>query len=448
MIDIEREIDIWRAYLRSHGDMAVDELDELESHLRDGMADLEKKGLSSEEAFIVAVGRTGKADAVAREFSKVHTKVLWKQLMVDPADPAERRRAKRETLLVIGLALISGALSRLPELFGIHLFDGDELFYFRNGALFIVPAIACYFLWKFKRSVAQAIGVFIALAVMVSLANIYPVYAGGNYDLLIGIHLPILLWFIIGLLFVESDWRDPERRMDFLRFTGESFIYLVLILCGGAVLVAMAQMLFSAISIDIGKVAERYIVVIGGVASPMVAVYLAYAKKSIIENMAPVLAKIFSPLFLILLCAFLLASAITGNRLVTDRETLIAFDLLLALILAIILYLISARDQRLAPTFLDYIHAALILATLAVDVMALLAILGRIQEWGFTPNKTAAFGENIALLVNLTGCLCFYIIFFIKKDGFRKLVVWQTIYLPVFFLWALVVCFGFPIIFG
>ena len=448
MIDIDREIDIWKSYIRSHGDFTDDELEELESHLRDEISALEHKSLTTEEAFIVALRRTGKVDAVAREFSKIHARTLWKQLMVDPVDPGERKKANREIGTVIILSLFSGALSRIPELFGIHLFEGDELFYVRNASVLIAPVIACYFLWKFGRSAKRVLTVFGSIGVAVFLTNLYPAYAETSYDLLIGIHQPILLWFVVGLLFIGTEWRDPDRRMDYLRFTGEAFIYLVLILCGGAVLAAMTTMLFSAISINLDIIVEQYIVVIGGAAAPVVAVYLAYAKKSIIENMAPVLARVFSPLFLVLLCAFLVTTAITGNTLTADRDILIGFDLLLAVTLAMLLYMISARDERLDPGAVDYIHAALILAALMVDIMALWAILGRIREFGFTPNKTAALGENVVLLVNLAGSFVLYVHFLIRRDGFRRLVIWQTSYLPAFLLWVGIVCFLFPVIFG
>ena len=164
--------------------------------------------------------------------------------------------------------------------------------------------------------------------------------------------------------------------------------------------------------------------------------------------MAPVLAKIFSPLFLLLLCAFLATTAITGSSLIADRDILIGFDLLLALILAMLLYIISARDERIEPGIVDYLHTALILATLVANAIALQAILGRIDEFGFTPNRTAALGENIVLLANLAGGLVLYARFLIRRRGFRALVKWQTLYLPVFMIWTAVVCFLFPVLFG
>ena len=35
------------------------------------------------------------------------------------------------------------------------------------------------------------------------------------------IHLPIALWFAVGFAYVGGRWRGNERRMDFVRFTGD-----------------------------------------------------------------------------------------------------------------------------------------------------------------------------------------------------------------------------------
>ncbi|MBT3273137.1 MAG: hypothetical protein HN368_08295, partial [Spirochaetales bacterium] len=126
---------------------------------------------------------------------------------------------------------------------------------------------------------------------------------------------------------------------------------------------------------------------------------------------------------------------------------LIGFDILLAVVLGILLYLISARDERRDPDFLDIINTALIFSALIVDAIALTAIAMRIQSFGFTPNKTAALGENIILLVNLAVSGILYLKFLIRKEGFRRLVVWQTAYLPFLAIWAGFVAFIFPLIF-
>jgi hypothetical protein len=50
----------------------VDNLNELESHLRDSVVQLQCKGLSSEESFLVATHRVGNPEKLGPEFAKVN----------------------------------------------------------------------------------------------------------------------------------------------------------------------------------------------------------------------------------------------------------------------------------------------------------------------------------------------------------------------------------------
>jgi hypothetical protein len=131
--------------------------------------------------------------------------------------------------------------------------------------------------------------------------------------------------------------------MDFLRFTGETIIYGGLVFCGIIALALFSQIIFSTIKIDLSRFITEYLFVYGGCAAAMVAVYLVEVKKSIVENFAPILAKIFSPLFLISMIAFLTAMIATGKSPFAERDFLIGFDLMLVIVLGLVLYVISAR---------------------------------------------------------------------------------------------------------
>jgi hypothetical protein len=80
--------------------------------------------------------------------------------------------------------------------------------------------------------------------------------------------------------------------------------------------------------------------------------------------------------------------------------------------------------------------------------MVLGVMVGRIGELGFTPNRTAALGLNLVLLVNLAGAAWLSLRFLTGKAGFHRLERWQTSYLPVFALWAAVVVVILPPLFG
>ena len=80
--------------------------------------------------------------------------------------------------------------------------------------------------------------------------------------------------------------------------------------------------------------------------------------------------------------------------------------------------------------------------------MALTAIAQRISEFGFTPNRVAALGENLILLVNLTWTAWLYASFVRRRGSFAALEQWQIAYLPVYAIWAALVAVVFPPLFG
>jgi len=171
--------------------------------------------------------------------------------------------------------------------------------------------------------------------------------------------------------------------------------------------------------------------------------------------MAPVLTLLFTPLFTLLLLAFLVTMVATGSGIHVEREVLIGFDLLLVVVVGLMLYAISARDDRTEPGFFDKLQLVLVVSALLVDALALWAIATRISEFGFSPNKVAALGENIILLVNLGWSAALYARFIGGKLPFAALERWQTAYLPVYAVWAsvvvvvvVVVVVIFPPVFG
>jgi hypothetical protein len=75
--DLSDAVRRWREGLSGSPALRADDLDELETHLRDSMASLETGGLSTREAFWVATGRIGAADGLDSEFAKVNADRVW-----------------------------------------------------------------------------------------------------------------------------------------------------------------------------------------------------------------------------------------------------------------------------------------------------------------------------------------------------------------------------------
>ena len=116
--------------------------------------------------------------------------------------------------------------------------------------------------------------------------------------------------------------------------------------------------------------------------------------------------------------------------------------------LGLLLYSVSARDPQAPPGLFDALQLLLVLSALVVDIVALAAIAGRISEFGVSPNKLAALGENLVLLVSLSWSAWLYARFFTGRGSFSALERWQTAYLPVYAAWAAFVVVAFPPLFG
>jgi NADH:ubiquinone oxidoreductase subunit K len=91
---------------------------------------------------------------------------------------------------------------------------------------------------------------------------------------------------------------------------------------------------------------------------------------------------------------------------------------------------------------------ALTIITLIINLVALSAILYRLGEYGFTPNRTAVLGSNILIFGNLV-----LIMVDLYKTNFmghaiKMLEITIAKYLPVYAVWTAFVVFVIPLIFG
>ncbi|MFF0315994.1 permease prefix domain 1-containing protein [Micromonospora sp. NPDC005252] len=448
--ELEAQFAQWRRYVLRRRELQSVDADELEDHLRGSVDELVAAGLSPDEAFLVAVKRMGSLDELSREFAREHSERLWKQLVLtgDSGNPAAGSRSRRDLWVMLACAAGAVASVKVPALFGLT-FDDDGSFYARNATLFALPWLAAFLAWR-RRARSVVIAVLVALFALGAVAaNVYPLADDSQSVVVTGIHLPIALWLVVGLAYVADDWRSSRRRMDFIRFTGEWFIYFVLMALGGGVLAAFLFNTFAAIGIVPEAFISQWLLPCGAAAAVVVAGWLVEAKQSVVENIAPVLTRLFTPLFTAALLAFLVAVVWTSHGIDVEREALILFDLLLVVVLGLLLYSLSARDPLAPPGPFDKLQLALVVSALAIDVLVLVEITGRITDnYGGTPNRAAALGENVILLVNLAWSAWLLLSFLRRRTPFVALERWQTGYLPVYAAWAWIVVLVFPPLFS
>jgi hypothetical protein len=450
-VSLEEQIEQWRSYLRRRQAAHSVDLAELENHLRQQIVGLIEAGLATDEAFLVAVKRMGSHDALSREFARAHSNRLWKQLLLAPSDSGEVRvPAQPDVLVAICLAVAAAMAIKVPALFGLQLDEHQDeavRFYVRNASLLVLPLLTMYFAWKRRLETRTLRGLAVGFAVAGVFANVYPFPGASSTERLVGLHLPIALWLLVGIAYAGGRWSKVDSRMDFIRFSGELFIYYVLIALGGGVLTAFMAMIFKAIGINVGPFIGAWLLPCGAAGAVLVASWLVEAKQSVIENMAPMLTRLFTPMFAVMLIVFLGTLLWTGRGVNVTRDVLIGFNLLLLVVTGLLLYSASARDPQSSPNTFDVVQVVLVVSALLADAVALWAIAARITEFGFSPNRVAALGENLILLVNLAWSAVLYLRFLSGRGSFTALEKWQTDYLPVYVAWAAIVVLFFPPLF-
>jgi hypothetical protein len=454
MESVEAQIAEWRAYVGRAPGVNGHDLDELEDHLRHQIAELSAAGLSADEGFLIAVKRLGDVDGLSREYAREHSGRLWKQLVRSGADEPERASSGWVTTLAFAVAAaVAVQVARLAAGFP----DEEPTWLARNASLLVLPFLAAYFAHRRELDARHWAVTAAPFALAALVVNVYP-WGGGSGSEVFGtdsdtealaiLGLPVALWFVVAYPYMGGTIRSHERRMDFVRFTGEWFIYYVLIALGGGVLMGLTAAILDPAGIDVDQVAA-WVLPSGAAGAVIVAAWLVESKQRVIENMAPVLTMLFTPLFAVMLACAAVVYAVTGLGGAYDRELLGVLDALLVVVLALVLYGMSARDPSTsAREWMDGIQLVAVVSALVLDLMVLGTMIARIGDLGFTPNRTAALGLNLVLLVNLAGAAWLSARFVTRRSTLHRLERWQTTYLPVFALFAAAVVVVLPPLFG
>ena len=350
----------------------------------------------------------------------------------------------RELLFVILAALVAGLIAKIPAMFRID----EEFFYPRNIGFIFLPILTAYFAWKnnlHPKLISVICGIMLVSLIYI---NLLPASTTSDTLILACIHLPLLLWVLLGAAFTGNNLSDHNKRLDYLRYNGDLIVMTTLILIAGGIMTGLTIGLFSLIGFQIEELYFEYVGIFGLAAAPIVGTYLTQTNPQLVNKVSPVIAKIFSPLVLIMLVIYLFAILYSGKDPYNDREFLIIFNLLLIGVMAIIFFSVAESSKSKASITANWILFLLSAVTIIVNGIALSAILFRIVEWGITPNRLAVLGGNVLILVNLL--LVTFELFRSVTNKSETINVGRSIarFLPVYFIWTVIVVFLFPVVFG
>ena len=262
------------------------------------------------------------------------------------------------------------------------------------------------------------------------------------------IHLLLFLWSILGFAFVGEKDNNVEKRLGFLKYNGDLVVITTLIVIAGMILSGITVGLFSLIGFHIENFYFQNIGIFALPAAPILGTYLTQANPQLVGKVSPVIAKIFSPLVLVMLITYLVAMVYSGKDPYNDRDFLMVFNALLVGVMAIIFFSIAETSGTNKSRAEIWVLFLLSLVTIVINGVALSAIIFRISEWGITPNRAAVLGGNILILVNLLLASVQLSRVLSKKTDITAVGKAISFYLPVYTIWTIIVTFLFPFIFG
>jgi hypothetical protein len=345
---------------------------------------------------------------------------------------------------ILFAAALAWLLAKIPVFTGLD----EEFFYPRNLGFLVFPFVGAYFVRK-KNLSLKSLGLPIGIAVAsLGYINLLPHSTTSDTLILASIHLPLLLWGILGFIFSDGSLKDLSKRLTYLEFNADAIIMGGVLGLSGLLLSGLTVGLFELIGFQIEEFYFQNIGVFGLVTAPLIATHLTQTNPQLVNKIPPIIAKIFSPLVLMMLVVYLGTILLGGKDPYNDREFLLIFNLLLIGVMGLIFFSVTEASKEQPAKASKWILILLSTVTILVNLVALSAIGFRISEWGITPNRLAVLGVNVLMLIHLV-MVWRKLIQSQKTDRSLTEVAWVVVrYLPVYLIWTACVVFIFPILFG
>lgn len=368
---------------------------------------------------------------------------VWNERLHFKETVTEKRGTwlQRDFIIMGILALLAGICTRIL----FHYTEREDIAIV-NLAFGVLPFIAAYFAANNKPSKVILYTLASLFALSALLLNLLPMKETDSV-MLAYLHLPVFLWALVGYAFTGNEYRSGRARLAYLKFNGEFGILYACMAISGMLLTGITMNLFKLVDLDITEFYFSNIVVFGAAGLAVVAAYLVSKNLKLAKNIAPYIARIFSPLVLVTLAAYLITVAWVGRSPFSDRDFLLSFNGILLGVLVVTIFSITERGTDERKNMTDYVNAALITLALIIDSVALAAIVFRLSSYGITANRLAVLGINVLIWANLIWIISAYIRLLRNQEGPSSIQDAVTKYLPIYGLWAAIVTVAFPLIF-
>jgi hypothetical protein len=343
------------------------------------------------------------------------------------------------------VALFVAFFMQLPDLF----FISHDLYFPRNVSFIAMSGLAVYFASRQGLRWNQVLLPLGLVLFSILFVNLLPDNPVSNTLILTCIHLPILMWLLVGYIFSGAHLNIESRRIEFLRFHGDLLVMSAIILLAGGLFTALTINLFGLIGIKIEDFYFRYLIVSALPTVPLLATVFVQQNPTLVNKISPVIARIFTPLVTVMLVIFLGAFSYSGKDPYNDREFLLIFNAILIGVMALLLFSVSEATKDSGSRFNRVILVVLAFLAIINNGIALSAIAFRLIELGLTPNRIAVLGSNVLVLLNLIFVTRQLLGLLLKgQKNLADVEASMTRFLPYYALWAAIVSFVFPIVFS
>lgn len=351
---------------------------------------------------------------------------------------------KNEIIFIVVAAIISGLIAKMPSFLGIEF----DTYLSKNVGFVIFPMLSMYFAWKQSLSIVKyilPILIFITAAIFI---NYLPNNDKSATLILSAFHLPILLWTVLGYMFTGGDLKNISKQISFLQFNGNFIVMTALIFAAGMLFSGITIALFELLGLNIAQTYFEQIAIWGFAALPILSTFLIQNNPQLVNKISPIIARIFTPLVLVTLFLFLCTLLYTQKNIYTDRYFLLLFNILLIAVMAIILFSLTTTVHQGVSKIQLVMLFSLSLLTIIANGIAVYAILIRLNEFGFSPNRIAVIGANSLMFIHLLLVSVGLFKNLNGKAGITSIERAIARFIPIYAIWAVFIIFIMPFIFN
>lgn len=350
---------------------------------------------------------------------------------------------KNEILFIVVAAFVGGLIAKMPSFLGVEY----DVYMSKNISFVVFPILTMYFIWKQQLAVHKFILPFILFIGSAIFVNSLPYNETSSTFILTLMHLPIFLWAILGYTFIGGDLKNNQKKIAFLKFNGNFVIMTGLIFISGMFFTGITIALFELLKIDIKDFYFEQIAVWGLAAMPILSTFLIQNNPELVNKISPTIARIFTPIILVMLLVFLATLFYTGVNTYNDRNFLLLFNILLIGVMSIILFSLTEVTNNASSKINLIILLGLALLTIIANGIALSAISFRLSEFGLSPNRLAVLGANLLMFAHLLLVSYSLIKNLNRKATLQNVEAKITLFIPVYAIWAAFISFVLPFIF-